>query len=199
MKKVNPFDQGYFYSEELKVMGFKHIGTNVKIAKNCTIIGLENINIKNNVRIDAGVTIACNHGNLNIGNFVHIASNCHLSCTGGIILNSFTGLSQGVRVYSSTDDYSGKSLTNPTIPSAYLNTIVKPVNIGKHVIIGSGSVILPGVSIGMGSSVGALSLVTKSLNEWGVYFGRPVKKLKNRNKNLLEEEKKLMKSITNIA
>ena len=197
MKKVNPFDQGYFHSEELKVMGFKYIGNNVKIAKNCNIIGLENIDIKNNVRIDGGVTIACAHGNLNIGDFIHIASNCHLSCSGGITLNSFSGLSQGVRIYSSTDDYSGKSLTNPTIPSNYLKTITKPVNIGKHVIIGSGSVILPGVSIGIGSSVGALSLVTKSLNEWGIYFGMPVKKLKNRNKSLLEEEKKLMKSLIN--
>ncbi|MDA9559164.1 acyltransferase [Alphaproteobacteria bacterium] len=195
MKKINPFDQGYFCSEDLKNMGFKNVGTNVKIAKNCTIIGLQNINIKNNVRIDGGVTISCEHGNLNIGNYIHIGGNCHLACAGGITLDNFSGLSQGVRVYSSTDDYSGKSLTNPTIPSTYLKTITKPVNIGKHVIIGSGSVVLPGVVIGMGSSVGALSLVTKPLNNWGVYFGIPVKKLKNRNKSLLEKEKKFMKSL----
>lgn len=195
MKKINPFDKGYFYSEDLKNMGFKHVGTNVKIAKNCTIIGLENINIKNNVRIDGGVTISCKHGNLNIGNYIHIGGNCHLACAGGITLDNFSGLSQGVRVYSSTDDYSGKSLTNPTIPSTYLKTITKPVNIGKHVIIGSGSVILPGVVIGMGSSVGALSLVTKPLNNWGVYFGIPVKKLKNRSKVLLEKEKEFLKSL----
>ena len=62
-------------------------------------------------------------------------------------------------------------------------------------MIGSGSVIFPGVIIGMGSSVGALSLVTKPLNKWGVYFGIPVKKLKSRNKILLEKEKNFIKSL----
>lgn len=57
--------------------------------------------------------------------------------------------------------------------------------------IGSGSVFLPQVIIGEGSSVGALSLVNKSLDDWGVYFGSPAKKLKRRSKDLLKLEEKL--------
>ena len=64
--------------------------------------------------------------------------------------------------------------------------------VGRHVIIGSGSVVLPGVTIGEGSSVGALSLITKSLEEWGVYFGSPAKKIKSRRKDLLEQEQTLL-------
>ena len=97
-----------------------------------------------------------------------------------------------MRIYSASDDYSGQVLTNPTVPKKYLNVTEKAVNIGRHVIIGSGSIVLPGVSIGEGSSVGALSVVTKSLDTWGVYVGSPVKRLKDRKKDLLQQEKILL-------
>lgn len=195
MNKSNPFNQGYYSTDKLKEMGFKHVGKNVSIAKNCTIIGLQNISLANNIRIDGNVTLACESGYLKLGNYIHIGSNCHLTCSGGVELHDFSGLSQGVRIYSASDDYSGQSLTNPTIPSKYLNVTVKPVLIGRHVIIGSGSVVLPGVHIGDGSSVGALSLVTKSLDVWGIYSGSPVRKLKNRKQNLIEQERLLLNEL----
>lgn len=191
----NPFNQGYFESEELRKFGFKSVGENVKIAKNTTIIGLNNISLGNNIRIDGNVVIAAYSGSLTLGNYIHIGGGCHLSCAGGITLKDFSGLSQGVRIYSGTDDYTGKSLTNPTVPHKYLKVKIAPVLLGKHVIVGSGSVILPGLTIGDGSSVGALSLVTKSLDEWGVYFGAPVKKLKARSKDMLKLEDELMLEI----
>ena len=107
-------------------------------------------------------------------------------------MGDFSGLSQGVRIYSGTDDYSGQALTNPTVPHQYLNVHIAPVRLGRHVIIGSGSVILPGVTIGEGSAVGALSLVTKSLDDWGIYSGVPVKRLKSRSRKLLELENDLL-------
>ena len=110
-------------------------------------------------------------------------------------MSDFSGLSQGVRIYTRTDDYSGKALTNPTIPEEFTGVKSGEVNLGRHVIIGSGSVILPRVSIGEGSSVGALSLVTKSLDSWGVFFGCPAKRLKDRSKHLLEMEAELMQEV----
>ena len=192
MKSLNLFNQGYYRTEQLREMGFKRVGENVQIAKNCTIIGLENISLGNNIRIDGNVTLACTSGYLIIGNYIHIGGGSHLSCAGGIELCDFSGLSQGVRIYSCSDDLSGKSLTNPTIPKKYLNLNIKPVLIGRHVIIGSGSVVLPGVTIGNGSSVGALTLVNKTLDEWGIYFGSPAKKIKTKKKDLIEKEKLLL-------
>ena len=192
MSLENTFDQGYHSTEQLREMGFKYVGNNVQIAKNCTIIGFENISLGENIRIDGGVSIACASGYLKVGSYIHIGSGCHITCAGGVELSDFSGLSQGVRIYSGSDDYSGNSLTNPTLPNKYLNIIVKPVLIGRHVIIGSGSVVLPGVKIGNGTSVGALSLVTKSLEEWGVYVGAPAKRIKARKKALLEQEKLLL-------
>jgi galactoside O-acetyltransferase len=188
----NPFQQGYFESEELRKFGFKSVGDNVKIAKNTTIIGLNNISLGNNIRIDGNVVIAAYSGSLTLGNYIHIGGGCYLGCGGDITLGDFSGLSQGISIYSETDDYTGKSLTNPTVPHKYLNVKVAPVILGKHVIVGSGSVILPGVTIGEGSSVGALSLVTKSLDGWGVYIGAPAKRLKARKKDMLKLEEELL-------
>ena len=188
----NPFNPGYYHSGELRQFGFRQVGEHVMIAKNATIIGLENISIGDHVRIDGGVVLAAHSGSLVLGNYIHIGGGCYLGCGGGITLADFAGLSQGVRIYSSTDDYSGESLTNPTVPPAYLKVRTAPVALGRHVIVGSGSVILPGVRIGDGSAVGALSLVQRPLDEWGVYAGSPARRLKARSRALLELEQALL-------
>ena len=51
-------------------------------------------------------------------------------------------------------------MTNPTVPDQFKTEIKSPVTIGRHTIIGSGAVVLPGVHIPEGCAVGALSLVT---------------------------------------
>lgn len=187
---MSPFNVGFFTEHELSGFGFKKLGRNISIAKNCTIIGLHNISIGDNVRIDGYSTIvAAGDGFLNLGSFIHIGSYSLLSAGAGITMNDFSGISQGVRIYSKTDDYSGEHLTNPTVPARYTGVKFGKVVLGRHAIIGSGTVILPNVTIGEGSSVGAQSLVTKNLAEWGVYFGSPAKRIKNRKKNLLDLER----------
>jgi len=194
------FNPGYYTENELNDAGFKSIGKNVSIAKNCTIVGLSNISIGDNVRIDGySSIIAAGSGYLTLGSFIHISSYCALFASNGIVMNDFSGLSQGVRIYSATDDYSGKYLTNATVPEKYTDVKKGEVELKKHVIIGSGSVILPRLTIGEGASVGALSLVTKSLDSWGVYFGSPAKRLKTRSRDLLDLEKKLRKEIISEA
>ena len=84
-----------------------------------------------------------------------------------------------MRIYSKSDGYSGHALTNPTVPAEYLNNKSGKVCLERHVVVGSGSVILPCVSIKEGNSVETLSLVQKNLDEWGVYFGAQAKRLKS--------------------
>jgi acetyltransferase-like isoleucine patch superfamily enzyme len=192
---TNPFNSGYWAEEDLSTFGFRAVGKNVRIAKSCIIADLANVSFGDNVRIDGPTVISPSSGYVRIGSFVHIGGFCFLGGGGGIDLEDFSGLSQGVRIYSASDDYSGNALTNPTVPREYQNVIAAPVHIGRHVIIGSGSVVLPGCTIGEGSSIGALSLVTKSLEEWGVYFGSPCKRIKRRSKKLLELEARLAASM----
>lgn len=192
---MNPFDPGYYRSEELRALGFR-CGDHVMVAKNCTIIGLENRSFENitfghDVRIDGFTTIAASSGHLHIGSYVHIGGYCFLSCGGGVTLEDFSGLSQRVSVYSSSDDYSGQALTNPTVPREFLNVTTAPVHIERHVIVGSGSVILPGATLKEGASVGALSLVAKDLSGWTIYAGSPAKPIRERSQDLLKTEARL--------
>lgn len=61
-------------------------------------------------------------------------------------------------------------------------TIGGSVSISEYNFIGCGSIINPGVSINESDVViGAGTTVTKSINESGVYFGLPAKKIKNIN------------------
>lgn len=188
----NPFDPGYFTDDELVEFGFKRVGADVRIAKNCTIIGLENIEIGDHVRIDGYCTIvAADGGHLRIGSYIHIGGYCALFAGAGIVMADFSGLSQGVRVYSRSDDYSGNHLTNPTVPSTYTGVTEGEVVVERHVIVGSGTVILPKITIGEGAAVGALSLVTQSLDGWAIYSGSPAKRLKSRSTRVLELERQL--------
>lgn len=184
-----------FYSDdELKSFKFKSLGKNVKIKKNASIYFVENITIKDNVRIDDYTVIVASNNSTTIGNYVHIASNCYIAASEGLEMGDFSGLAPGVNIFTGSDDYSGNKLTNPTVDRKYTGGSAGKVIIGRHVIIGSNSVILPGVHIGEGSSVGALSLVTKNLNPWCIYFGAPVKKIKARSKKLLELEIDFLKN-----
>ena len=189
----NPFDPGYYATPELRAMGFARVGENVRVAKNCTIIGLEKISLGGHVRIDGYCTLV-GTGEITIGSYVHIAAYCLLSGGDGIALADFSCLSHGVKIYSRTDDYHGDTLTNPTVPAEYLGVIAGKVTLGRHVIVGANTVILPNTTIEEGSSIGAQSLVKGQVAAWGVYAGVPARRLKERSRKLLELEKKLLNS-----
>ena len=189
----NPFNPGYFSEDELKEFGFRSVGKNVLIAKNCTIIGLENISIGNNVRIDGFSTItAAQSGYMDIGSYVHIGGYCAIFAGAGVVMKDFSGLSQGVKIYSTSDDYSGSVMTNPTVPVEYTGVIRKAVSVEKHAIVGSQTIIMPGVVVAEGCAVGANSLITKDTESWSIYFGSPAKKLKSRKKTIIDLENQLV-------
>lgn len=194
---MNPFDPGYLNEEELDSAGFKKIGRNVRIAKTCTIVGLPNIEVGNNVRIDGYCSIiAAGSGFVRIGSFVHVAGYCGIYAGYGCTMEDFSGLSAGVRIYTGTDDYSGRFLTNPTVPAKYTGVRTGAVVLRRHVIVGTGAVILPGVVAEEGACVGALSLVSRSLDAWTIYGGCPAKPLKERSRALLDLEKRLLAELT---
>lgn len=71
-------------------------------------------------------------------------------------------------------------MTNPTVPDEYKKASRAAVRIKGHVIIGAGSVVLPGVTLGFGSAVGALSLVRDDVDEGVVVAGTPAKPIGRR-------------------
>lgn len=181
----------YYSEDELKKMGFKSLGKNVKISNKASIYDCDKIEVGDNSRIDDFCVLS---GSIEIGKNIHIAPFC-LVAGGelGILMEDFSGLAYGVQVFTQSDDYSGRTLTNPTIPDKFKKEIKKAVRLGRHVIVGAGSIIFPGVHIKEGCSVGALTLVNKSTEAWGIYLGNPAKRIKDRKKDLLVLEKEFLK------
>ena len=176
-------------------MNFKKIGIDVKIFPTTIIINDKNIEIGNHVKIDDFVYF--NGGkNTIIGDYVHITSFSYISGGGELIMEDFSGISAGVKLFTGSDDFSGRSLTNPTIPNKYRSPIRSFIKIEKHAVISTNCVLLPGVTIGQGAIVGANSLVLKDCEPWTIYAGSPAKAIKIRPKDkILELEFKLRNEI----
>lgn len=176
--------------EQLSAVGFKSLGKDVLISDKASIHNPENITLGDYSRIDDFCVVS---GKIEIGRNVHIAVFCNLAGgTKGIVLEDFSGLAYGVNLFTQSDDYSGRTLTNPTVPDKYKVETKKAIFIGKHSIIGTNSIVFPGVNIAEGTSVGAQSIVTKSTDPWSIYIGTPAKKIKHRQKELLKLEQEYL-------
>ncbi len=179
--------------EQLASIGFASVGCNVLISDKASFYKPEKIKIGNHVRIDDFCILSAGEMGIEIGNFIHIAAYTSLIGKGKICLHDFCNLSSKVAIYSSNDDYTGEYMTNPMVPSKFTGVIHADVTLKKHVIVGSGSIILPGVTLHEGVAIGALSLVNKDCATFGIYSGNPAKKIKERKRNLLELEEQLLK------
>ena len=182
----------YLTRDEILAMGFKYVGENTLLSDKASYYNCKNIVIGSNSRIDDFAVLSAGDGGIIIEDHVHIAVYSSLIGAKRIKLKNFSGISSHVAIYSSSDDYSGNYMTNPTVPSEFTNVSHGDVTIGQHVIVGSGSIILPNTTLEDGVAIGALSLVNKSCEGFYIYSGTPVKKIKQRSQNLLKLEEKLI-------
>lgn len=180
----------YYSQDQLDIMGFKYLGRNVKISDKASIYNASDIEIGDNSRIDDFCIIS---GKVSIGKYCHITPMCLIAGgEPGVYLSDFCTLAYGVKIFSQSDDYSGETMTNSLIPVEYKNEFFDPVYLYKYVIIGAGTTILPGANILEGCSVGAMSLIHRPTEPWGIYAGVPARRLKDRKKDLIALSKKFM-------
>lgn len=182
-----------FYSvQELKDLGLAQFGENVRISKKASLYNPGSISIGSNVRIDDFCVLSAGEGGIEVGNYIHIAVYSSLIGAGKITLGDFSNLSSRVSVYSSNDDYSGEHMTNPMVPTRLTGIKHADVAIGKHVIVGSGTIVLPGGMLEEGVAVGALSLVKSRCQTFGIYAGVPARRIGERQRRLLDLEQQLL-------
>lgn len=175
--------QTSFYTEdELQNLGLKSYGKDVLISRFVRLYSPQTISIGDNVRIDDFSILS---GIIKIGSNIHIAAYCALYGAKEIEMKDYSGLSARVSVYSSMDDFSGDFLIGPIHTPHQTNVTGGKVTFEKYTQIGANSIVFPCVVIGEGTVVGAMSMVKKSLPEWRIYAGIPVKKIKERSRNLL--------------
>lgn len=180
----------YYSDTELQALGFKKLGRNVKISDKASIYNPEQIEIGDNSRIDDFCVIS---GRVVIGSHCHITPQCLIAGGApGVYLSDFCTLAYGVKIFSQSDDYSGATLTNSMIPRRFKNEFFAPVQLGRHVILGAGTIVMPGVEIAEGCSAGAMTLFTKSTQPWGIYVGSPARRLRDRKRDLLVLEQRFL-------
>jgi len=100
--------------------------------------------------------------NLKLGNDVDIGAFVYINANAGVIIEDNVQIAGGVKIYSVS-----------TIDNKRGEVILK-----KNCKIGANSVIMPGVTIGENSTVGALSFVNKNIPDNVVAYGIPAKVIK---------------------
>ena len=189
---------GWQTIEQLKEKGITVYGNNILVSTSVNIYNPYNLILHDNIRVDDFTIISCK-GKVEIFNNVHIGSHCMISSSTKIIFGKYSGISSGVKLFGGCDDFSGDSLTNPTIPTKYLNVQYGDIVLEEHVLVGSNSIILPNCLLKKGTVIAAMSLVKKNTEEWKMYGGCPIKFLKERNKGCLVMQQQLEFENTNAV
>jgi len=129
-------------------------------------------------------------GGFEIGRFGHIAPNVSLvGARGTIRAGDFVGVAAGSCVYASSSDYSEVSLDLPGVPPEFqFGGTTEDVVLGDHVLLGSHTVVLPGVVLPEGVATAAHTVLRKrQYQPWTLYGGLDSKPLVRRAHGRLDE------------
>lgn len=191
---------GYLSQEELSKIGFASFGKEVYISDKVSIYNPSKISIGSYVRIDDFCLLSAGEDGIEIGNYVHISCYACLLGNAKITIHDFVAISIKATILSSTSDYSGDTLpslkkfeTESDVREDLTSVISKPVVLETHTGIGANSVVMPGVTVGKGSAIGAQSVVYENVNEWGIYLGNPIRFLKKRSQAAYDEAEEVLR------
>ena len=165
---------------EIEEVGFAGIGEGAQISRRAALFGPERMVIGPQTRIDAFCVLSAAPGGLRIGRNVHVSAHATILGRATVDIGDFCTLSVRCSIFSSNDDFSGIGMTNPTVPNEYRRPVDAAVRMGDHVIVGCGSVILCGVTIGRSAAIGALSLVKADVPPLAIVAGSPARRVGTR-------------------
>jgi len=153
----------------------KRVGDGVKIASGVSFIHPETIEIGNGVFIGSNTVIqGRKDGMCSIGNRVWIGPQSYFDAR-DLIIEDNVGWGPGAKVLGS--EHTGLPIDVPVIST---DLIIKHVEICKNCDIGVNAVILPGVTVGEGSIIGAGAVVTRDIEPYSIAAGVPARVLKKR-------------------
>ena len=173
----------FYTQEEISLLGLKSYGNNVLISRYARLYSPQRITIGDNVRIDDFCILS---GEITLGSHIHISPYVALYGSRSVEFEDYTGISAHSVIYSAMDDFSGNYLVGSVHPDELTNVTGGKVLVKKFSQIGVNCVVFPNLTLGTGVAIGACSLVTKSLDEWGIYIGVPAKRIKDRNRYMME-------------
>lgn len=172
-----------FYNDaEIKELGFKFVGNNIKVSRNAMFYSPETISFGDNVRIDDFCILS---GNIIIGNNVHISAGVKMYGSEGIEIEDYAGCSANCTIYSASDDFSGDCMVGAVLPDEVRNVIGGKVIIKKYAQLGANTIVMPNTVVNEGAVTGAMTFVNKDLDPWTINVGIPARVLKKRSNRLL--------------
>ena len=130
-----------------------------------------------NINVEKGASFP---RKLRIGNNSGLGINCLIH--GECIIGNDVMMGPNCTIY--TRNHRFDDITIPMNKQGFMPE--KKVVIGDDVWIGGNVILLPGVVIGNHSIIGAGSIVTKDVPEYGIVAGNPAKIIRYRNKNKTE-------------
>lgn len=119
---------------------------------------------------------------LEIGDNVEINDNVHISAVEKVMIEDNVLIAS--KVYISDHNhgsYSGLEQDSPLSIPKERKIYTQPVHIKKNVWLGQMVSVLQGVTIGEGSIIGAMSVVTKDIPPYSIAVGTPAKVIKQYN------------------
>lgn len=179
--------------EPFDLSTLKKFGEDVAISPMVSITRPELISLGSHVSIDPW--FHCTTA-MEIGDYVHIQAHTGIigGKTGLLKMGHFTNISLGGKIICGSDKFQGEGFIScHGIPEEFLDTKkIAPVIFEDFVNTGANITILPGITLGEGSVIGACALVTKDTEPWTIYAGVPAKPIGTRPKEkILEYAKKM--------
>ena len=176
----------FLSTAEIKELGFRHTGDGVRISRRAVFLAPERMSIGRETRIDAFCVLSAGPDGLTIGRNVQMSAHNVVVGQACVDIGDSCTVSVRCSIFSSNDDYTGAAMANPTVPDAYRLAVDAPVRITDHVIIGAGSVVLCGVTIGQSAAVGALSLVKRDVPAFAIMAGSRARLVGQRHRGHLD-------------
>tara|TARA_B100000686_G_C16774008_1_gene967162 strand:- start:570 stop:1112 length:543 start_codon:yes stop_codon:yes gene_type:complete len=153
------------------------LGRGAVIENGVLIFHPENVAIGNNVYVGHATILKGYHsGRMSIGDGTWIGQQCFLHSAGDLHIGRNVGIGPAVKVI--TSQHAEEGISKPILHS---QIDFAPVVVNDNCDIGIGAIVLPGVTIGEGSQVGAGAVVTKDIPPFAVVAGVPATLIRMRN------------------
>ena len=156
------------------ICNIANMGKNVIIEDGVRIFHPENIYIGDNVYIGHDTVLKGYYkGKLKIGNNVWIGQQCFIHAGGGITIGNNVGIGPQVKMHAARH----KPVDMEKEILLFSEIELKPITIEDNVNIGIGAIIMGGVTIAVGTRVGAGAVVTKNFSKYSTIIGVPGKNI----------------------
>jgi acetyltransferase-like isoleucine patch superfamily enzyme len=159
---------------EFNLEDFRHLGEGVVFEAGVLVFHPETIEIADNVYVGHQTILKGYYKNqMQIGSGTWIGQQCFFHSAGGIFIGKNVGIGPGVKIISSY--HAEEGIEKPILWS---RVDFAPVTIMGDCDLGVGAIILPGVSIGKATQIGAGAVVTSDIPDYAVAAGVPARVLR---------------------